>query len=183
VTDVNGSVARFEMTYSPPVGGRKKFGPPLRAHVGPAVYLVGALTMGLVVLYGYTLAASTSRVFAWVVMRDRDRPLSASVLATIVVVSAIATVVRTRMRGVVLSDDWVETRSLLAFGIPRARRWAWAQVLRVVLDGTRVAFELWDGSFEHLPDVARAPDMVKLVLSHAQRRRIDVTWLERGRAR
>ena len=30
VTDVNGTVARFEMTYSPPAGERLKFGPPLR---------------------------------------------------------------------------------------------------------------------------------------------------------
>lgn len=95
----------------------------------------------------------------------------------IIVVSAFATVLRTHMRGVVLSDDWIETRRVLPFGIPRARRWAWAQVLRVVLDDSRVAFELWDGSFERLPDVAKREDLVRVVIGHAQRRRIDVTSL------
>jgi hypothetical protein len=183
VTDVNGTVARFEMTYSPPAGLRRKFGPPLRARVPSAMYLGGALALAGVVLYAYTLAPSSSRLFAWVVGRDRDRPLSASVLAVVVVVSALATVLRTHMRGVVVSDDWIEARYLLPLGIPKARRWAWAQVLRVVLDGTRVAFELWDGSFEQLPDVAKGSDLVLMVLGHAQRRRIDVTMLDAARRR
>jgi hypothetical protein len=178
VTDVNGTIARFEMTYSPPTGEKLKFGPPLKARVPSAIYLAGALVMGALVVYAYTAASSSSMVFVWVVERDRGRPLSASVLTVIVVVSALATVLRTHMRGVVVSDDWVEARSLLALGIPRARRWAWSQVLRVVLDGTRVAFELWDGSFERLPDVAKGRELVDLVLQHAQRRRIDVTVLD-----
>ena len=123
-------------------------------------------------------ASSNSILFVWVVEKDRGRPLSANVLTIIVVISALATVLRTHMRGVVLSDDWVEARYLLAFGIPRSRRWAWSQVLRVVLDGTRVAFELWDGSFERLPEVARAREFVDVVLQHAQRKRIDVTVLD-----
>jgi len=178
VTDVNGTIARFEMTYSPPTGEKLKFGPPLATRVPSALYLAAALVLGALVVYAYTAASSSSMVFVWVVERDRGRPLSASVLTVIVVVSALATVLRTHMRGVVVSDDWVEARSLLALGIPRARRWAWSQVLRVVLDGTRVAFELWDGSFERLPDVAKGRELVNLVLQHAERRRIDVTVLD-----
>jgi hypothetical protein len=178
VTDVNGTIARFEMTYSPPTGEKLKFGPPLAARVPSALYLAAALVLGAMVVYAYTAASSSSMVFVWVVERDRGRPLSASVLTVIVVVSALATVLRTHMRGVVVSDDWVEARSLLALGIPRARRWAWTQVLRVVLDGTRVAFELWDGSFERLPDVAKGRELVDVVLQHAERRRIDVTVLD-----
>ena len=178
VTDVNGTIARFEMTYSPPTGEKLKFGPPLAARVPSALYLAAALVLGGLVVYAYTAASSSSMVFVWVVERDRGRPLSASVLTVIVVVSALATVLRTHMRGVVVSDDWVEARSLLALGIPRARRWAWSQVLRVVLDGTRVAFELWDGSFERLPDVAKGRELVDVVLQHAERRRIDVTVLD-----
>jgi hypothetical protein len=178
VTDVNGTVARFEMTYSPPAGGRLKFGPPLAARIPSAIYLAGALIFGALVLYAYAAASSNSLLFVWVVERDRGRPLSANVLTVIVVVSALATVLRTHMRGVVVSEDWVEARYLLALGIPRARRWAWAQVLRVVLDGTRVAFELWDGSFERLPEVARGRELVDVILQHAQRKRIDVTVLE-----
>ena len=178
VTDVNGTVARFEMTYSPPAGERVKFGPTLASRVPSAIYLAAALVLGALVLYAYTAASSNSLLFVWVVEKDRGRPLSANVLTVIVVVSALATVLRTHMRGVLVSDDWVEARYLLAFGIPRSRRWAWTQVLRVVLDGTQVAFELWDGSFEKLPEVARGREMVDLVLQHAQRKRIDVTVLE-----
>jgi hypothetical protein len=93
------------------------------------------------------------------------------------VVSAIATVLRTHMRGVLVSDDWIEARYLLAFGIPRARRWAWPQVLRLIVDGTNVAFEFWDGSYERLPRVARSAELVDLLRQHADRHRIDVTVL------
>jgi hypothetical protein len=180
VTDVNGSIARFEMTYSPPGDqqSRAKFGPPWRTRLPSALYLALALALGAVVLYAYTAAPSSSIVFAWVVERDRGRPLSASVLATVIVVSALATVLRTHMRGVLVAEDWIEARYLLPLGIPRARRWGWPQVLRVVIDGTRVAFELWDGSFERLPEVANGRELVELIVRHAQRRRIQVTALD-----
>jgi hypothetical protein len=180
VTDVNGSVARFEMTYSPPNGARVKFGPPLRSRAPSALYLLGAAVLGAAVLYAYTAAPSSSRLFVWVIEGDRDRPLSASILAAIVFVSALATVLRTHMRGVLVSEEWIEARYLLPLGIPKARRWAWAQVLRIVVDDTHVALELWDGSFEKLPRVARARELVQLVLRHAQRHRIDVTLLDRA---
>src|SRR5580693_2293149 len=113
VPDVTGSVARFSMTYSPVAGDRRKFGPRLSARIPSALYLVAATALAGVVLYAYTAAPSSSQVFQWVVGRDRDRPLPASVLAAVIVVSAIGTVVRTSMRGVVVSDDWIETRRVL----------------------------------------------------------------------
>lgn len=180
ITDVNGTVAHFEMTYPAPSGApgaRIKFGPPLRSRVPSAIYLLGALVLGAVVLYAYTVASSSSRLFVWAVEGDRDRPVSASVLAIIVVVSALATVLRTHMRGVLVSDQWIEARYLLPLGIPKARRWGWPQVLRIVIDDTRIALELWDGSFEKLPDVAGARELVQVILQQAQRRRIGVTVL------
>jgi len=179
ITEVNGTVARFEMTYSPPAGAKAKFGPPLRSRVPSAIYLAGALVLGSMVLYAYSWAPSSSQVFAYVVEGDRTRPISANILAIIVVVSALATVLRTHMRGVLLSDDWIEARYLLPFGIPRARRWGWPQVLRVVVDGTSVGFELWDGSFAKLPEVARGRELADMVCQYAQHHRIDVTVLER----
>jgi hypothetical protein len=183
ITDVHGTVARFEMSYSPPTGVRTKFGPPLRERVPSLLYLVGALTLGAIVVYAYSLAPSSSRLFAWVVEGDRGRPISANILAIVVVVSALGTVARAHMRGVLVSDDWIEARYLLAFGIPRARRWGWAQILRVIVDQTSVAFELWDGSFERLPRVAKGQELVDLLRTHAEQRRIGVTVLEQlGRA-
>jgi hypothetical protein len=183
ITDVNGTVAHFEMSYSPPSAVRKKFGPPLRSRLPSAAYLLAALGLGATVAYAYTMAPSSSRLFVWSVEGDRDRPVSASILAVVIVVSALATVIRTHMRGVLVSDQWIEARYLLPLGIPKARRWGWPQVLRVVIDGTRIALELWDGSFEKLPVVASPRELVQLVLQHAQRRKIDVTVLERATPR
>jgi hypothetical protein len=177
VTGVHGTVARFEMSYSPPGGTRTKFGPPLRERIPSALYLVAALVLGGVVLYAYSFAPSSSRVFGWVVEGDRGRPISSDILATVVVVSALATVIRTHMRGVLVSDDWIEARYLLALGIPRARRWGWPQVLRLIVDGPHVAFEFWDGSYERLPRVAKSAELVALLIQHADRHRIDVTVL------
>ncbi len=176
-TGAHGTVARFEMTYSAPTGRRTKFGPPLRQRIPPAVYLLAALILGAVVLYGYTTAPTGSILFVWLVEGDRDRVLSAGVLASIVVVSALATNLRTHMRGVLVGDEWIEARTLLPFGIPRARRWAWPEVTRVVIDKARVGIELWDGSFHRLPEVFDGPGLVNRMGSEARRRRIDVTEL------
>jgi hypothetical protein len=180
VTDVNGSVARFDMTYSPPAHprSRSKFGPPLRMRIPSALYLAGALALGAVVSYAYGYAPSSSRVFVWVVEGDRGRPVPASILAAIIVLSAVATVLRTQMRGVIVSEEWLEVRALLPLGVPRARRWGWPQVLRVVVDRDRIGLELWDGTFERLPEVARAADLVSLMVNQAARHRIDVSVLD-----
>jgi hypothetical protein len=180
VTDVNGSVARFDMTYSPPAHPRtrSKFGPPVRMRIPSALYLAAALVLGALVLYAYAAAPSSSRVFVWVVEGDRGRPVPASILASIVVISAMATVLRTHMRGVIVSEQWLEVRNLLPLGIPRARRWGWAQVVRVVVDHHHIGLELWDGSFERLPEVARAGALVDLMLRQAHRHSIDVSVLE-----
>jgi hypothetical protein len=179
VTDVNGTIARFEMSYSPPGRERLKFGPPLVSRIPSALYLTAALVVGALVLYAYVAASSSSLLFVWVVEKDRGRPLSANVLATTVVVSALGTVLRTHMRGVLVSEDWLEARYLLPFGIPKSRRWAWSQVLRVVLDGPHVGLELWDGSFERLPEVAKGQELVNVILQHAHEHKIDVTLLDR----
>jgi hypothetical protein len=178
VTDVNGTVAHFEMTYSPPAGARTKFGPPLRARLPSTAYLILALGLGAVVVYAYDAAPSSSWIFGWVVEGDRGRPISAQVLAAIIVVSALGTVLRTHMRGVLISEEWIEARYLLPFGIPRSRRWAWPQINRIVMDGSRVGLELWDGSFERLPPVSQGRELAQLILQHAYRRKIDVTVLE-----
>ncbi|MDP9037547.1 MAG: hypothetical protein M3O50_22350, partial [Myxococcota bacterium] len=148
-----------------------------------ALYLAVALLMAGAVAYAYALATSSSPLFVWIVEGDRRRPISAQILAVIVLVSAIGTVLRTHMRGVLVSDDWIEARYLLPLGIPRAKRWGWAQVLRVVVDGNRIGLELWDGSFERLPEVAKEADLFRLMLQHAQRRRIAVTDLNHAARR
>ena len=179
ITDVNGTVARFEMTYEAPSAGETtKFGPPRRARIPSALYLLASVVFGVVTLCAYN-APTGSKLFVWAVEGDRIRPLSVSVIAVILLVSSVATVIRTYMRGVIVTDDWVEARSLLALGIPRAKRWGWPQVTRLVVDGDRVGFEMYDGSFERLPEVGDGKGLVQLMMHHAARLRIDVTVLER----
>jgi hypothetical protein len=179
ITDVNGTIARFDMSYEPPSAGeRAKFGPPPRARIPSAIYLAVAIAFGCVMAYAYN-APTSSKLFVWAVEGDRIRPLSVSVIAVILVVSALATVIRTHMRGVIVTDDWIEARYLLPLGIPRAKRWGWPQVTRLVIDGDRTGFDLYDGSFERLPEVANGKQMVQLMVHHAARLKIDVTALER----
>lgn len=183
ITDVNGTIARFDMTYEPPSAGeRVKFGPPLRSRIPSAVYLVLAIVFSLVTWYAYN-APTNSKLFVWAVEGDRIRPLSVSVIAVILLVSAVATVMRTHMRGVIVTDDWVEARYLLPLGIPRARRWGWPEVTRIVLDGSRAGFELYHGSFERLPEVANGQGLTNIIVHHAGRHRIDVSVLERSTPR
>lgn len=178
VSTVNGKVAHFEMSYSPPArSARAKFGPPWSSRILSTAYLAFAAVLGGVVLYAYTMAPSSSALFGWIVGGDRGRPVPANVLAGVIVVSAVATAIRTQMRGVLVSEDWIESRALLPLGIPRFRRWNWAQVLRVVIDRKKVAIELWDGTFEKLPEVAKAEALVSRMLREATRKNIDVTVL------
>jgi hypothetical protein len=183
ITDVNGTIARFDMTYEPPSAGEKtKFGPPRRARIPSALYLLASAIFGVVTICAYN-APTGSWLFRWAVEGDRIRPLSVSVIAIVLLVSSVATVLRTHMRGILVTDDWIEARTLLPLGIPRARRWGWPQVTRVVVDGDRIGFDMYDGTFERLPEVADGKGMVQLMMHHAQRLKIDVTVLERIPAR
>ncbi len=179
ITDINGTVARFEMTLEPPSAGmRAKFGPPFRARIPSALYFFASVVFGIVTVIAYN-SPTSSKLFVWAVEGDRIRPISVSVIAVILLVSSAATMLRTHMRGIIVADDWVEARDLLPLGIPRAKRWGWPQVTRIVLDGPRVGFELYDGTFERLPEVADGRALVQLIMQHAARLRIDVTSLDR----
>jgi hypothetical protein len=178
ITDVNGTVARFEMAYSPLAGDRFSFGPPLRQKLPSLLYL--AFAIGLVALVGAAHAGSSnSPLYIWIVEGDRGRPLSAAVLAFIVLASAIGTVIRAQMRGVVVRGDGVEARYLLAMGIPRIKRWTWAQIERIVMDDAQVMFELWNGQYERMPAVGEPKKLAELLDRIAAARRIRVTILPR----
>lgn len=178
VTDVNGTVARFEMTYSAPTTDRRKFGVPMRMRLPSFIYLALALVMVVLVVWGYN-APSTSRIFVWVVEGDRTRPFSSQVLAAIVSACAVGTVLAGQMRGVVISTDWIEARYQLPLGIPKTARWGWPQVNRIILSKDSIAVELMDGSWERLPEVADLGELRAFMLAHAAKRKIDVTELER----
>jgi hypothetical protein len=177
VTDVNGTVARFEMSYSPVEGDRFAFGPPLRMRVPAFLYLAFAISLMTVVSVAHA-SSSNSRLYIWIVEGDRNRPLAAGVLAFIVLISALATVVRAHMRGVIVRMDGIEARYLLSLGLPRIKRWAWPQIDRFVVDDTQVMLELWDGTYERLPEVAETAKLVNLLERIAAGRKIQVTKLK-----
>jgi hypothetical protein len=176
VTDVNGTVARFEMAYSPSATDRFAFGPPLRMRVPSFVYLAFAfVVVGLVI--AAHLGSSNSRLYVWVVEGDRGRPLGSVALACIVLASGIGTVIRAHMRGVIVKAEGIEARYLLALGVPRIKRWAWSQVERIILDERAVMFELWNGDYERMPEVAEPRKLADLLERIAAARHIRVTHL------
>jgi hypothetical protein len=180
VTDVHGTVAHFEMSYSPPaLSERRKFDVPMRMRAPSFIYVGIAAVVVALVVWGYN-APSTSRMFQWIVQGDRTRPFSSQVLAIIVSVCAAGTFLAGKMRGVIVSADWIEARYMLPLGIPKHARWGWPQVHRVILGKESIALELMDGSWERLPEVAELGALRALMIAHAQKRRIDVTELERA---
>jgi hypothetical protein len=184
ITDAGGTVARFEMAYEPPPKERIPFPAPMWARLPSLVWLGFGLMVTALVTMAYT-GSSNSTLYVWLVEGDRNRPLPASVLAGIVLASGLATVLRAQMRGVVLHGDGVEARDLMPLGIPRVRRWLWAQIHRVIIDdtkgadGTGVAFEMWDGAYEKLPEVAKGAELARLLEQRAGGRGITVTRLGR----
>jgi hypothetical protein len=177
VTDVNGTVARFEMAYSPPAGDKITFGPPLYQRVPSLVFIALALAMVGIVMLAKGGSAD-SRLYSFIVLGDRGRPLSAQTLSFIVLLSAIGTALRARMRGVIVKPDGIEARYILAMGLPKIRRWAWSQIERIVLDEKQVMLELWNGQYERLPPVAESKKLSDLLTHVSATRKIRLTRLK-----
>jgi hypothetical protein len=176
VTDARGTIARFEMAYSPASGDKFSFGPPTYQRIPSLFFLAFAIAMvGFV--FVVEAGPSTSRFYRWIVEGDRGRPLRAQTLSFIVLASAIGTIVRAQMRGVIVRADGVEARYLLPMGLPRIRRWAWSQIERIVLDDSQVMFELWNGQYERLPRVRDPAKLADLLERIAIGRRIRLTRL------
>jgi hypothetical protein len=176
VTETNGTVARFEMAYTAATPRTLKFGPPIRQRLPSFVFLALALVLEGVVLATY-YGSSHSRLYVWIV--EGERALPAPVLAFVVLLSAMGTVLRAQMRGVVVRPDGIEARYLLPLGVPRVRRWVWSQVERIVIDADGGAMlELWNATYERLPDVARPGELAETLARVAGERRIAVTKLE-----
>lgn len=176
ITEVNGTVARFDMSYMPDKPLRRTFISPFKTRAPSLVYLAFALVVAGVVLAAYN-GSSNSRLWVWIVEGDRARPLGAQPLSILIFVSALGTVLRSWMRGVIVTNEGIETREVLLFGVPRLKRWAWPQIDRLVLDDRGVMLELWDGQYERLPDVADPKALADLLEQVAITRNKPVTRL------
>ena len=175
ITDVNGSIAKFEMAYSPDKADRFAFGLPLWSRVPGYLFLAFAATIGLTVFAAYH-ASSNSSLYIWVVEGDRHRVFGSAPLAFIILFAALGNVIKNSLRGVIVTADAIESRTLLA-GFPKVKRWTWAQVDRVVVDDHGVMLELWNGEYEKLPKVADGKKLGDLIASIATARGRGVTRL------
>lgn len=177
ITGTDGTVARFDMSYEPPGHGeRVRFGPTLRQLAPSLVWLAFALVVVGLVVVGHA-SPSTSRLYVWVVEGDRGRPLGAVPLAALIALSGLGTLARGLLLGVVVTDDGIETRELVLFGMPRIRKHAWAQIDRVVVGRREVMVELWNGSYEKLPAVRKGAELAALVGGLALAKNRQVTRL------
>jgi hypothetical protein len=159
------------MTYRPT---ETSFGPPLLIRVPSILYGVLAAAAVVVVLIAEG-SAHGSWLYVHVVQRGLRGFMSARVFAGCLVVGAVASLLRANMRGVRVRPDGVEYRDIVSLGIPRMRRFKWAQIDRVILDaGRHVALDLWDGTRAFLPEVSDRPTLAATLEKVAHARAIPV---------
>jgi hypothetical protein len=140
----------FDMTYRP---AETVFGPPLVTHVPSLVYLGIAVTAVILVFVGERAPAG-SFLYQQVVERSLRGFIGARAVAGLLLLGAFASLVKTSMRGVRIRGDGLEFRDVVALGVPRLRRYKWAQIDRILLDGKRtIVLDLWDGTQAFLPEV------------------------------
>jgi hypothetical protein len=138
------------MTYRP---AETSFGPPLVAHLPSLVYLGVAITAIVLVFLGERAPAG-SFLYDQVVERSLRGFIGARAVAGILLLGACASLLKTSMRGVRIKGDGLDFRDVVSLGIPRLRRYKWAQIDRILLDGPRtIVLELWDGTQAYLPEV------------------------------
>ncbi len=159
------------MTYRPT---ETSFGPPLLIRVPSLLYAALALAAVITVLLAEA-SPPASWLYVNVVERGVRGIMSARVFAGCLVVGAGASLLRANMRGVRVRPDGVEYRDIVSLGIPRLRRFKWAQIDRVILDSPRsVALDLWDGTRAFLPEVSDRPSLAATLEKVAHARAIPV---------
>ena len=140
----------FDMTYRP---AETVFGPPFAVKIPALIYLACALAAVTVVLL-----AESSPAGSWLYVNITERgvrgPIGARTVALFLMAGRVAAVIRSNMRGVRIRGDGLEYRDVVALGIPKLRRFKWAQIDGIILDGPRtIALDLWDGTRTFLPEV------------------------------
>jgi hypothetical protein len=138
------------MTYRP---AETSFGPPFITHLPSLVYLTIAIG-AVVVVFLAEQAPAGSFLYDQIIERSIRGVVSARAVAALLLFGALASLLRTSMRGVRIRGDGLEFRDVVTLGIPRLRRYRWAQIDRILLDvPSGVVLELWDGSRAYMPEV------------------------------
>lgn len=138
------------MTYRP---AETVFPPPFVVRLPSLIYLLIAVAVVGVVVAAH-VGGTNTYLHIWIVEKDPRRIISSRTFATLIALSALASVARSGMRGVRIRPEGVEYRDVLALGWPRIRRFRWAQIDRILLDQpSSITLDLWDGSRAFLPEV------------------------------
>ena len=157
------------MTYRP---AESFFGPPLIVRVPSILYATIALfVVALVASAELGPPGSTLRAY----MIERPHPISARSFAIMVVIGAVASILRTGMRGVRIRGDAVEYRDVVSWAWPRVRRFKWAQIDRITLRPEIISLDLWDGTRQELPPVNDARGLSRVLEKVAAARAIPIT--------
>jgi hypothetical protein len=139
------------MTYRP---AETAFGAPLRSKLPSFAYLFVALASLMTVLVAERSPAG-SFLYVQIVERSARGFVPARIVAFMLLLGAISSLIRASMRGVRIRGDGLEYRDVVALGLPKLRRYRWAQIDRIVLDLPEcVALDVWDGTRAFLPEVA-----------------------------
>ncbi len=159
------------MTYRPT---ERVFLPPWRVRLPSLIYLAMAtLVMGTVLVA--ESSPTNSELYVNLIESTSRRIISARTFAILLMVSALAGVLRTSMRGVRVRPDGVEYRDVISLFIPKLRRIRWAQIDRMILDHPgQIAIDLWDGTVAYLPPVHNEIALVATLEQVAMARAIPV---------
>ncbi|MCA9631585.1 MAG: hypothetical protein KC766_28205 [Myxococcales bacterium] len=138
----------FDMAYRP---SEAVYGPPMLFWIPSMTFMGIALAVTLLVLIAERSAPGTW-LHEYFVTGDVYRLISSRMLALLLVSSAVASLLRTSMRGVRIRGDGLECREISGLVWPRVRRIKWAQIDLIRLDTSgAIAIDLWDGSRAELP--------------------------------
>ena len=157
------------MTYRP---AESFFGPPLIVRVPSILYAVLALAV-VVMVASAEMGPPGSFLRAYMI--ERPHPISARTFAIMVVIGAVASILRSGMRGVRIRGDAVEYRDVVSWTWPRIRRFKWAQIDRITLSSDMVSLDLWDGTHQELPPVSDAEGLSRVLEKVAAARAIPIS--------
>ncbi len=161
----------FDMAFRPETC--EVFGPPRGSWVAPILYLVFAFGVVLAV-EASRFAPQSSWLWEFFVGQDANRLVSARTFSLLLAVSALAAVLRTSMRGVLIHPDGIEVRGALVLGLPRYKRCEWVEIDRMTMEGQVVGLHLWNGSALWLPAVRDRDGLLRAIERVARLRSIPV---------
>src|SRR6476619_83425 len=94
ITEVNGTVARFEMAYNPNPDERFAFGPPVWQRLPSLLFLGFAAVVATATILAHSGSSNTA-LYRFIVAEKRTP------LVFVIVLAAVATFIRSGLRGVI----------------------------------------------------------------------------------